>query len=106
MAKRYLAGRLRKMRDIRPLVFSFADSEALLQFTAACRRLPGPPPAALYRMAGGYRLIFWEDRPIPPALFACLTETAAMKGGLPAAAAVVCTGTPLSDNVFEQLHMA
>lgn len=94
------------MRDVRPLVFAFADGEALLQFAAGCRRLPQPPPAALYRVADGYRLIFWEDRPIPSAFFACLTETAVMKGGLPAAAAVVGAGTPLAHNVFEKLYSA
>ena len=94
------------MRDIRPLVFSFADSQALLQFAAACLRLPPPPPAALYRVADSYRLIFWEDLPISSAFFACLTETAVMKGGWPAAAAVIGVGTPLAHNVFDKLYSA
>ena len=105
MAKRLVDGRVRKMWDTRPLVFAFSDSDALLQFTVGCRRLAlSAPTMALYRVAGGYRLSFWKHQPIPPALFALLTETARMHGsGERCVEAVTGEGTPLTTDLLARL---
>ena len=96
MAK-HTAGKLRVVRELRPLVYTFTDGDALLQLLAACRSRGWALPADELWWRGDRYSAVLTDRTPSAAGWALLEETAVLSGWGNAAAEAVRCGLCLTD---------